>query len=100
MYPRLTPQEWARQNPYAYARGISPPRNRHEEPRQGYYTHEYRSVSPLNSSMGLRRRPRVNSAQRPRLQHADMAERYGYRGRGRGWNVNNVPGGQWYGGRW
>jgi len=58
MYPRFTPEEWAQHNPYAYNRGVSPPRNRHEEPRRGYRSDDYRSVSPPYSTE-LRRRPRV-----------------------------------------
>ena len=46
MYPRFTPEEWAQHHPYAYRRGVSPPRNRHEEPRRGYRSVDYRSVSP------------------------------------------------------
>jgi hypothetical protein len=45
-YPRNDPY-------YGQNRGISPPRNRNEAPRRGYFPNDYRSVSPMQE----RRRP-------------------------------------------
>jgi hypothetical protein len=92
MYPRFTPEEWERQNFYAYSRGISPPRNRHEEPRPGYYPHDYRSVSPRSYSMELRRRPRVNSLRQPRM-HASLSDGYAFAEHGL--TMNMMPGWDW-----
>ncbi|RYN62955.1 hypothetical protein AA0118_g5080 [Alternaria tenuissima] len=66
MYNRFTPEEWEQENYYAYSRDISPPRNRHEEPRPGYHTNDYRTVSPIRrGASGLQRGPRVNSIRQP-----------------------------------
>jgi len=92
MYPRLTPEEWAQHNPYAYRRGVSPPRNRHEEPRRGYHPGDYRSVSPPYSTE-LRRRLRVNSNRGPRM-HTSLTDPYMFGEHG--WGVN-MPGGHWFG---
>jgi len=91
MYPRFTHEEWAQHNPYAYRRGVSPPRNRHEEPRRGYHPGDYRSVSPPYS-MELRRRPRVNSNRGPRM-HPNLADPYAHDFFGSGMDM--MPGGDW-----
>jgi hypothetical protein len=96
MYNRFTPQQWEQRNLYAHERGISPPRNRHEEARPGYHVHDYNTVSrpasrpasPPRSSGLLQRRPRVSSIRGVPRMHGNM----------RGFVIDEtfMPGGDWH----